>query len=167
MTIKENATLAAKEPSSQAIEKSAPEAGDAVTRMPAGREVFAFEVSVKGTDWAQIINARTAARAKSEYHRDVIDAWPDVPFTAIRCRKVGAPRSSSQFVRNAIYRGLPDVRCGHRVRVGESFGAIVGHDSSALFEVLFDADAPRYAGLKLSVHPSEMIVQVPETSAAS
>jgi hypothetical protein len=33
---------------------------------------------------------------------------------------------------------------------------IVGHNSSANFDVLFDDDSPRYAGNTLNVHPSEI-----------
>ena len=52
--------------------------------------VNAFEVTVKGKpDWGQVINARSPAQAKREYHLMVQDAWPDVPWTALRCRKVG------------------------------------------------------------------------------
>ncbi len=119
--------------------------------------LFAFEVSVKGTDWTQIVNARTHGQAKSVYHLDVLDAWPDIPYTALRCRKIGAPNTSGRFIQNAKYRGMPDVKCGQRVKVREAHGVIVGHNSSANFEVLFDEDSPKYAGLRLNVHPGEII----------
>ncbi len=121
-------------------------------------DVFAFEVSVKDTDWTEIINAPTAGKAKYQYWLDVTDAWPDVPITAMRARKYGdgKPYTSPEFERNAKYRGLPDVKCGQRVRVGDSCGVVVGHNSSANFDVLFDDDAPKYAGLRLNVHPQEI-----------
>lgn len=78
--------------------------------------------------------------------------------TATACRKIGNPVSSEQFLRNAKYRGMPDLRCGHRVKVGPGIGTIVGHNSSANFNVLFDTDSPKYAGLKLNVHPSEIVL---------
>lgn len=118
------------------------------------RAVFAWEVSVKGTDWTKIVNARTSGQAKRDYHLDVRDAWPDVPYTAMRCRKIGAPHTSERFKHNARYRGMPDVQCGQRVKVGEARGVIVGHNDSANFDVLFDDDSPKYAGLKLNCHPS-------------
>jgi hypothetical protein len=118
-------------------------------------EVFAFEVSVKGREWSRIVNARSPGKAKVEYFRDVCESWPEIPFTAIRCRKVGAPISSAQFLNNARYRGLPNIRCGDRVKVGKEQGAIVGHDASANFLVLFDEDS-KYAGNTLSVHPEGM-----------
>ena len=117
-------------------------------------DVFAFEVWVHGTDWKTTVNARTAGKAKRDYHLDVIDAWPDVPYTAMRCRKLGPPQTSREFERNARYRGLPQVKCGDRVWCGTAVGRIVGHNDSANFDVLFDDDSPKYAGLRLNVHPS-------------
>jgi hypothetical protein len=128
--------------------------------MAQANEVFSFEVSVTGTNWTKLINARSAGKAKADYWRDVLECW-DVPFTAMRVRKIGRPESTEQFIRNAAYRGLPDVRCGDRVRVGTSLGTIVGHNSSANFDVLFDDDAPRFAGLRLNVHPSDCVILEP------
>lgn len=121
--------------------------------------IFAFEVSVTGTDWTQIVNARTPGKAKREYHRQVIDAWPDVPYTAMRCRKLGGPRTSERFRHNARYRGMPDVECGQRVTVNGNAGTIVGHNESANFNVLFDDDAEKYAGMTLNVHPQDVVLQ--------
>ena len=118
-----------------------------------GSDLFAFEVSVKGTNWTKIVNARTAGQAKRDYHLDVRESWPDVPYTAMRCRKVGAPHTSEQFKLNAQYRGMPGVRCGQRVKVGDARGVIVGHNDSANFDVLFDDDSPKYAGMRLNCHP--------------
>lgn len=50
---------------------------------------------------------------------------------------------------------MPEVRCGQRVKCGESYGFIVGHNSSANFDVLFDDDS-RYPGQRLNVHPQEL-----------
>ena len=120
-------------------------------------EVFSFRVSVKEKpEWGETVNARTAGMAKSEYHRRLTDAWPGIPYTALRCQKLGAAFTSSQFTRNAEYRGLSEVRCGDRVAVGDASGVVVGHDCSANFEVLFDVDSPKYPNLRLSVHPSEL-----------
>lgn len=121
-------------------------------------QVFSFEVSVKGRDWAKIVNARTAGRAKHDYYRDLMESWPNIPYTALRCRKLGAPQTSAQFVRNAEYRGMPDIKCGTRVLVGTEKGTIVGHNSSANFDVLFDEDSPKYHGMTLNVHPSSVVV---------
>ncbi|MGE3276743.1 MAG: hypothetical protein AB7O67_16650 [Vicinamibacterales bacterium] len=125
-------------------------------------DVFAFECSVAGWgDSGSVVNARSAGRAKSTYLSDLRDSYPEIPYTLIRCRKLGAPRSSDEFLRTAEYRGMPGLRCGARVRVGEASGVVVGHNSSANFDVLFDDDAPRHAGLTLNVHPSEIVVARP------
>jgi hypothetical protein len=121
-------------------------------------DIYAWEVSVKGTDWTKTVNARTSGQAKRDYHLDVIDAWPEVPFTAMRCRKLGPPQTSERFVHNAQYRGLPDVKCGQRVMVGNASGVIVGHNSSANFDVLFEEDS-KYPGMKLNCHPDSCQIQ--------
>lgn len=123
----------------------------------------AFEVSVANTDWTRIVNARTAGQAKSWYFRELQDPWPNILFTALRCRRIGEPQTSDQFQSNARYRGMPDVRCGQRVKCGDAFGYIVGHNSSANFDVLFDDDS-KYSGQRLSVHPHEveLIKNTPE-----
>lgn len=116
--------------------------------------VFAFDVWVAGTDWHKIINERTPGRAKRDYHRSVVDAWPDVPFTAMRVRKLGLPRSTPQAVHVAGLRSRPDLKCGVRVRAEGGTGVIVDGNDSANFDVLFDDDSPRYAGMRLNCHPA-------------
>ena len=121
-------------------------------------EVFAFDVWVAGCDCPPTtVNAATAGKAKYKHWREVItEVAPDLPITVMRARKVGAPVSTAQFLRTAEYRGLPALRCGQRVRVGSGRGVVVGSDASANFRVLFDEDCPKYPGLTLSVHPSEL-----------
>lgn len=123
--------------------------------MPA---VFAFACSVSGVpEWGEsIYNRATRGQAKADYWRHVTDAWPDVPFLKIRARKVGAPVSSEQFIRNAVYRGMPDARCGDQVKVGDCNGVIVGHNSSANFDILFSDG--KWAGMTLNVHPSSVSI---------
>lgn len=119
--------------------------------------LFSFELSVKGAPWGPTtINAASAGKAKAIYLSDVRDAYPDMPYTLLRVRRMGRPQTTEDFIRCATYRGLPNVRCGDRVRVGRGTGAIVGHNSSANFDVLFDMDSPEYAGLVLNVHPASL-----------
>ena len=66
------------------------------------------------------------------------------------------PETSERFRANAAYRGMPHIQCGQRVKVGEAHGVIVGHNESANFDVLFDPDSPRYANLRLNVHPASI-----------
>ncbi|MEJ8837733.1 hypothetical protein [Ramlibacter sp. AN1133] len=119
---------------------------------PVPDELFAFECRVVGFDGGTIINSTSRGKALGEFFHS-LDG--DYPFTDLRARKVGPPRSSEAFLRTARYRGLPNVRCGDRVLVGRDTGVIVGHNDSANFDVLFDRDS-RYKGLVLNVHPSEL-----------
>lgn len=115
--------------------------------------IYAFECFPKDKpEWSSIINHSSRGKAKTEYWSRVNESW-DIPFTEIRARKVGGPQTSEDFARNAEYRGLPNIKCGQRVKVGANCGAIVGHNSSANFRVLFDEDS-KYKGSILSVHPS-------------
>jgi hypothetical protein len=117
-------------------------------------EVFAFDVWVKGTDWHQVVNERTPGRAKLLYYRSVVDAWPDVPYTAMRVRKLGLAQSTAKATRVADYRNRPDLKCGVRVKAEGGTGRIVDGNDSANFDVLFDDDSPRHAGMRLNCHPA-------------
>lgn len=118
--------------------------------------VFAFLCRHKDQpeSMGRTINALTAGKARYEYFLEISEPCPDVRLIDILVRKVGAPHSSEQFIRNAMYRGMPDVRCGQRVCTNGSEGVIVGHNSSANFDVLFQSGD--YAGLTLNVHPQEI-----------
>lgn len=117
----------------------------------------AWDVTVAGRpEWVERVNAYTSGQAKARYYTGLKESWPDIPFTALRCRKAGSPHSSAAFIRNAVYRGHPTLRCGQRVRVGTAVGVVVGHNDSANFDVLFDADSAKYAGLTLNCHPSDI-----------
>ena len=118
--------------------------------------VFAFEVWEKSSPHRRVINARTSGAARYDYYLDVLDCWPDVKYTDMRARKIGAPQTSEAFLRNARYRGMPDLRCGDAVTVDGMSGVVVGHNDSANFDVLFD-EGTRYAGAVLNVHPSELV----------
>lgn len=122
--------------------------------------VRAYAVRIDGHEHERIINARSAGKAKYEYLLDLRDVLPDLKITDIRCRSLGHPHSSKDFLRCATYRGLPNARCGDRVRVGDNTGTIVGHNSSANFDVLFDDG--QWAGETLNVHPSEIVFQEPK-----
>jgi hypothetical protein len=120
------------------------------------KEVFAFTVTVRNTDWSDVINARNEKQARAYYHARVSDVWPHIKLKDVSAHKIGAPYTSEGFERNAKYRGLPHAKCGMRVRVGNAEGVIVGHNSSANFDILFDDDSPLYPGERLNVHPHEL-----------
>ena len=77
-----------------------------------------------------------------------------VTFADISVRKLGPAHTSEAFIRNARYRGMPDLRCGEAVTVSGRAGFVVGHNSSANFDVLFTGGD--WAGAVLNVHPSEL-----------
>ena len=116
--------------------------------------VESYEVSIAGapSDWAQTIMAFSRGQAKSSYLAHVRDAYPDMPYTLVRARKVAGPKSSADFIRCATYRGLPHVRCGDPVTVDGDHGTVVGHNGSANFEILFSTG--KYAGQTVPVHPA-------------
>ena len=111
--------------------------------------ISAYECSVKGERWARVVNHSSPGKAKAEYFRDVKESWQDILFTAIRCRRIGAPVNPPGFDRVVEYRGV-SFKCGDRVLVGKDHGYIVGHNSSANFDVLFDS------GQTLNVHPASI-----------
>jgi hypothetical protein len=133
--------------------------------VPNLNRVFAFACRIKGSEHESIINHTTASKARRQYHLLISDPCPDVRYIDIRARKVGSPHTNAQFTRTAAYRGLPQLRCGQRVSVGGVLGTVVGHNSSANFDVLFDAGT-QYAGLTLNVHPSGLTL-IEDSHAAS
>jgi hypothetical protein len=46
----------------------------------------AYEVNVKGKDWASVERAETAGKAKYLYLLGVREAWPDITFKHLTCR---------------------------------------------------------------------------------
>ena len=115
----------------------------------------AFECGVKGTDWTRVVHAMTRNKARYLYWRDVTEPWPDIPFTAISCRKAGPPQTDADFSKTAAYRGVPLAKIGMRVEVGADPGVIIGKNSSANFDVLFTGG--KYKGQILNCHPNWMM----------
>jgi hypothetical protein len=105
-------------------------------------------------EWAMTVNARNAGAAKYDRWLSIKDAGWDLPITAMRARSLGAPVSSEGFLRNAVYRGIPHVRCGDPILLENGAkDVVVGHTISANLDVLFDLDSPLYPGARLNVHP--------------
>lgn len=97
-------------------------------------QLRAYSCTVVGTEWNTVIHALSAPKAKYLYWRHVVDAWPDVPFTAIRVRTLGLPRTTEQFRHTAEYRKAW-FRLGDKVKVGQSLGFVADSDDSANFVV--------------------------------
>jgi hypothetical protein len=111
---------------------------------------------VIGTDWTRTVYGLTAGKAKAHYFYNVKDAWPDVPFTAIRTRLIKGhrPANTESFERTKRYRAF-GFDIGDPVRVGEHSGFVVGSNDSANFDILF-VDGPA-AGLTRNVHPGDIM----------
>jgi hypothetical protein len=119
--------------------------------------VYAYQVwCTRGwEEHPRIINSLTASKARYEYLRHVRDVFPDLKYIDIRSKKAGGLYSSSDFVRTASYRNVPFARCGMKVEVDGRAGVIVGHNSSANFDVLFTDGENK--GLVLNCHPNWMM----------
>ena len=118
-------------------------------------DLFAFEVWLKGReDCRAVINHRTIGKARYSFLLDLEQGT--LPFHLVRGRKLGPPQTSEALEHTCTYRGRPELRAGAHVRVGGAVGRIAGAAGGANFSVIFDDDAPRYAGAMLNVHPSEI-----------
>lgn len=119
-----------------------------------------YEVWIEGNhNFRATINAFSGAKARWEYAARLKDAGWDVPWKLLRCRSLGRPQSSVEFVRVAKMRGLPNARCGDRITMPNGArGVITGH-YDAYFEVQFDRDSPAYAGTHGTVHPGECSIE--------
>jgi len=106
-------------------------------------------------DCTQRIAARTRGKAKREFLDYISDPWPDIPYTEIRARKIGPITQAIEdpdFARTAEYRGVPFARLGGIIEVGGDRGRIVGKNSSANFDVLFESG--QHKGFTLNCHPN-------------
>lgn len=108
---------------------------------PKPARIHAYEVWVDGTDRPRhTVYSRNRGAAKYSYWLDVRDAWPSVPITAMRCRRIGLPLApSTAFARVAKMRNMPArFSPGPRVLCGPELGTVVDHDSSCNFVVELD-----------------------------
>jgi len=119
--------------------------------------MYSFFCSVK--DWPESgysINALSAGKAKSAYHADIKDSYPNLPYTAIKSRKEGLASTSAEFKSMAEYRNIPFAKCGMAVRFQNgATGLIAGHNASANLDVLFTSG--EHTGLILNCHPHHQI----------
>lgn len=103
-----------------------------------------------------VFNAKSRGAAKAQYWHSVRDYCPDLPFTRVVARRLGRAESSEHFIDCVTRRGMPDLRCGARVKVNDRLGTITGHTPSANLEVLFDEGA--HSKYPVPVHPAEVEV---------
>lgn len=98
-----------------------------------------------------IVYAFTAGQAKALHFREIADLG--IPFIHVSARVAGDAAAEPQGFRDcATYRGFPWVKIGQRVHVSRYWGHIVGHNSSANWNVLVDG-----RNLVLNRHPRSEI----------
>lgn len=119
--------------------------------------VRSYACRVKDHSHEETVHATTASKARYAYFLDIRDCLPDLKIMDIRVRSLGGPVTTDRFARCAAYRGVPFARVGMRVEVGGKPGMIVGHNSSANFNVLFDGE-----DVPLNCHPNWMIAYFDE-----
>lgn len=107
------------------------------------------------------VHARSASKARREYHLDVSESWPDVRYIDVRSELEGSPRDDEGFRRMAEYRGIPFARIGMRVLAEGHWGNIVGHNSSSNLNVLTDA------GVVLNCHPTHGVTYYADDSSVA
>ena len=113
-------------------------------------ELRSFKCSLDGKHWTSF-NATSYGDAKMQFLRHLDDCCGDC-YLAIKCRCAGAIETSDEFVRNAKYRNIEFAYCGMVVDVDGEKGVIVGHNSSANLDVLFETGKNK--GKVLSCHPN-------------
>ena len=99
----------------------------------------------------------TAGKAKADYWRDIQDPYPDIKYTDITCRCLGflyvpnvvsrgskirrtqaAEEAYQKLKRTAHDRGVSFAEIGMRVEMDGRAGVIIGSNSSANFDILFE-----------------------------
>ena len=89
----------------------------------------AYEINVKGRDWAKTVRAENEGKAKYQYFLGVRDAWPDVTFRDLTCHALTSIPATKQEIAereaDAFNRLVPVgtmVRYWSGVREGEPTG---------------------------------------------
>lgn len=115
--------------------------------------LYSFACSLDGIH-ETLVNHISRGKAKSRFLLEL--DMDGIKFTDIKCRKIGLPATTEQFISNAEYRNIPFARCGMMVEVDGEKGWIVGHNSSANLNILFDKSS-KYGEQVLNCHPNYKI----------
>ena len=117
-----------------------------------------YACRIRGSDHETTVHARSPGAAKWTFlfHLDGFE------FTDVRVRVLGPPVTTDRIERNAKRRGVPFVRAGMRVRVGDEWGVIVNSNSSANWDVLFDKSS-RFSERVMNCHPHSQIAYFDES----
>lgn len=119
---------------------------------PISPPIRSFACSVIGREGSQVIAARTAGQARYRFLLDAQDWHPDLRIIDIRAVVAGAPSEPQGFRSVCRQRGVEFAKVGMRVTVQDKPGHIVGCNSSANFDVLFDGES-----YPLNCHPRWMM----------
>jgi hypothetical protein len=106
------------------------------------KELKRFKVRVKGRGddyWSSCI-AISVSQAKYKFFLEMEFENPfKEVMSCFQVRRDGELyQTSEEFKLNAVYRGIEFAYCGMRVEVAGKPGVIIGHNSSANLDVLFD-----------------------------
>lgn len=143
--------------------------------MAIDNKMFVFECSITYASWfgddtsthKEDIKAETASKARYKFYKgmDADEPYKDY-FRYIKVRKLYEcdanyvddvdNRIIEGIKRTAEYRQVPFVAYGMKVKVRDKFGKIVGHNSSANFNVDFGNGVP------MNCHPHYMITYYDE-----
>lgn len=117
------------------------------------KPIYAFEVGSCYWPNPTTINEFTLGRAKAHIYAHARGCYPNLRFTAMRGRKLGAPVDTEMLRGVQKCRGRPDLKAGTTVRLPDGReGVVVDGCSGACVVVLMPN------GGRLSVHPSELLV---------
>lgn len=116
-------------------------------------ELQTYELSLVWHVGTMRLTRQSEAQAIGAFKAELDDMQWDYHDGDIVCKGLGyVEEAPEDFLRTANYRGLPFARIGTRVSVDGDFGWIVGKNSSANFDVLFEAN-----GAVLNCHPHWMM----------
>lgn len=114
-----------------------------------------YSCSVIGHPHSTNIIAHSAGKARYAFMIDVRESLPDIRFQDISVHSNRRIIEPAGFRRNAEYRQIPFAMIGMKVIVSGESGRIVGHNSSANLDVLFEDG--KWAGQTLNCHPHSEI----------
>lgn len=127
------------------------------SKQKANRLARAYLVTIPGYAGSWTITAFSSGAARYEVLLKMRDAgWDGIGFKHLRVRSLGSPRNTNEFIQMCRARGLVGVSLGDRVSLESgATGVISGVATGSNLEVLCDDDSPKYAKLRINVHPGE------------
>ena len=101
----------------------------------------------------ETVYAFSSGAAKARYLRLVREFWGDIPFIAIRARRLKEFPEDANLTKICKYRGIPTLRAGKSiVSIGGKIATAIGANDSANINVIYET------GTTGSVHPNGLTV---------